>query len=104
MRATPERSGPADGSAFDVAGQDSDQGQRHGDGQSDRRGDERGGDVLAQSRRDDGRSDDLTDAVPGRQLRRGVRDAHLRADADRHHDHADEGEAEEGSGDDEDDR
>src|SRR5699024_3046864 len=91
-------------SAADIAGEDADQGQRHGDGQSDRRGDEGSDDVLAQNRRDDGRPDDLTDAVPRGQLRRGVRDTQLRADADRHHDHSDEGEAEEGGGDDQHDR
>ena len=42
-------------SAVDVAGEDADQCQGHGDGQRDRRGDERGRDMLAQGRRDDGR-------------------------------------------------
>src|SRR5699024_8973855 len=51
-------------SALDVAGEDSDQGQNHGDGQRDRRGDEGGNDVLAQRSCHDGWAGDLTDAVP----------------------------------------
>src|SRR5699024_4746047 len=81
-----------------------DQGQDHGDGQCDRRGDEGGDDVLAQGDRDQGGSSDLTDAVPGRQPRRGVCDAHLRADSDRHHGHSDERGAEQGGGDEQHDR
>lgn len=60
--------------------------------------------MLAQGRGDEGGADDLTDAVPGRQLRLGVRDSQLRADADRHHHDPDEREAEEGGGDEQNDR
>ena len=41
-------------SALDVAGEDSDQSQGHGDDQRDRRGDEGGDDVLAQGDSDQG--------------------------------------------------
>src|SRR5699024_10776401 len=90
--------------SLDAGGQRADQGQDHGDGQCDRRGDGGGDDVLAQGDRDQGGPSDLTDAVPGRQPRRGVRDAHLRADSDRHHGHSDERGAEQGGRDEQYDR